>query len=58
MGDSTTASNGLNGREQRIAHCAYLRAAERGFVPGYELDDWLAAERQLQAEGEIDLANR
>lgn len=43
-------------REQRIAVCAYLRAANRGFAPGHELEDWLAAERELQARGEIDTA--
>ncbi len=26
-----------------IAHAAYLRAEKRGFAPGKELDDWLAA---------------
>ena len=29
-----------------IALAAYLKAEERGFVPGYELDDWLAAEAE------------
>src|ERR1044071_9844671 len=38
-------------REQRIAVCAYLRAVERGFTPGHELEDWLAAERELEARG-------
>jgi hypothetical protein len=38
-------------REQRIAHIAYLRAAERGFEPGHELDDWLAAEREIEGHG-------
>jgi hypothetical protein len=39
-------------REQRwllIAERAYLRAAERGFAAGHELDDWLAAEREVNA---------
>ena len=30
-----------------IAERAYLRAERRGFVPGFELDDWLAAEREV-----------
>jgi hypothetical protein len=33
-----------------VAECAYYKALTRGFVPGYELDDWLAAEREVQAE--------
>ena len=31
-------------RSHMIAECAYYIAAERGFAPGSELDDWLAAE--------------
>lgn len=33
-------------RRQRIAARAYLRAERRGFSPGQELDDWLAAESE------------
>jgi hypothetical protein len=33
-------------RRRRIAERAYRRAAERGFAPGRELDDWLAAEAE------------
>ena len=33
-------------REDRIAVAAYLRAARRGFAPGAELEDWLAAEKE------------
>jgi Protein of unknown function (DUF2934) len=43
-------------RQQRIAMGAYLRAVERGFEPGHELEDWLAAERELEARGEIATA--
>jgi hypothetical protein len=32
----------------RIAEVAYYRAQQRGFSPGYELDDWLAAEAQIR----------
>ncbi len=35
-------------QRQRIADAAYYRAKDRGFEPGYELDDWLAAERQIE----------
>jgi hypothetical protein len=30
-----------------IAERAYHKAEQRGFVPGYELDDWLAAEQEV-----------
>jgi len=29
-----------------IAEVAYLKAESRGFIPGYELDDWLEAEQE------------
>lgn len=32
-----------------IAEAAYLRAAQRGFVPGGDVDDWLAAEQEVRA---------
>lgn len=38
-------------RDQRhamIAQHAYYLAAERGFEPGHELDDWLTAERNVE----------
>jgi hypothetical protein len=36
-----------NARHTLIAEAAYHRAARRGFEPGAELDDWLAAEREV-----------
>lgn len=30
-----------------IAECAYFRAVGRGFAPGHETDDWLAAEAEI-----------
>jgi hypothetical protein len=36
-------------REELIAEAAYLRAASRGFEPGHELEDWLAAEKMVDA---------
>lgn len=36
-------------QRRRVATAAYFRAERRGFVPGYELEDWLTAERQLAA---------
>ena len=33
----------------RIAQRAYEIAERRGFSPGHELDDWLEAEREVEA---------
>lgn len=30
-----------------VAERAYFKAERRGFAPGYELEDWLAAEREV-----------
>ena len=37
-------------REARIAEAAYWRAERRGFGAGQELDDWLAAEKEVDEE--------
>jgi len=34
-------------RHALISRLAYLKAESRGFVPGHELEDWLAAEREF-----------
>jgi hypothetical protein len=34
-------------RGAAIAKSAYLHAARRGFAPGHELEDWLAAENEV-----------
>ncbi len=36
-------------RHQLIALAAYFRAEARGFAPGRELEDWLAAEQEIAA---------
>lgn len=36
-------------RNQKIAINAYYKAKDRGFVPGFELQDWLEAEREVDA---------
>jgi hypothetical protein len=36
-------------RRAMIAEAAYLRAERRGFDPGYETEDWLAAEEEVDA---------
>jgi Protein of unknown function (DUF2934) len=34
-------------RFHEVAEAAYFRAEHRGFLPGYELEDWLDAEAEL-----------
>jgi Protein of unknown function (DUF2934) len=34
-------------RRQMIADAAYRRAQQRGFTPGREVEDWLAAEAEV-----------
>lgn len=36
-------------RHDIIAQAAYFRAQRRDFEPGHELDDWLAAEAEVDA---------
>ena len=36
-------------RRTMISEAAYLRAELRGFTSGYELEDWLLAEREVDA---------
>jgi DnaK suppressor protein len=42
------------GRERQVAEAAYYRAERRGFEPGCELDDWLAAEAEIDGGGSAD----
>jgi hypothetical protein len=43
--DEATAAQ----RAERIAKRAYEIAEQRGFAPGAEMEDWLAAEREIDA---------
>jgi Protein of unknown function (DUF2934) len=36
-------------RYRRICELAYRRAEQRGFAPGSEVEDWLEAEREVDA---------
>jgi hypothetical protein len=37
-------------REAKISEAAFFKAAARAFAPGHEWDDWLAAEKEVDAE--------
>ncbi len=43
------AATSAEERYRAIAHAAYLRAERRGFAPGHEVEDWLAAEAEFDA---------
>jgi hypothetical protein len=36
-------------RRKLVEYQAYLLYLERGAEPGFEIDDWLAAEREIDA---------
>ena len=40
----------LEQREALIAKAAFFRAEKRGFAPGHEVEDWLAAEAEVNAK--------
>jgi hypothetical protein len=50
LGQAPVAESASEARQRRIARAAYLRAQARGFAPGEELQDWLQAERECDAE--------
>ncbi len=35
-------------RNEMVEQAAYYRAESRGFEPGHEMEDWLAAERDIE----------
>lgn len=50
---ASAASKGItvseDARRAMVAQAAYLRAERRGFAPGGEVEDWLAAEAEVDA---------
>ena len=49
MLQQTTRLSPDDDHEERVRVVAYFRAERRGFVRGYELADWLAAEAEVSA---------
>ena len=49
--NAEAADNSALSREERIRLIAYLLAESRGFDSGNEMDDWLAAEREVDGTG-------
>lgn len=48
-GSFTGVFDGPPKHADRIATRAYELASQRGFDPGHELEDWLQAEREIEA---------
>lgn len=48
-GASTGITVSADARRAMIAQAAYLRAERRGFAPGGEVEDWVAAETEVDA---------
>jgi hypothetical protein len=48
-GERAPASRRSDDRHATIARAAYFRSQSRGFQPGFELEDWLAAEAEVDA---------
>lgn len=44
---SPTGLSAADTRQAWIRMAAYFRAAQRGFAPGREVEDWLEAEREI-----------
>lgn len=42
-------------RHEQIAQAAYFRAERRGFEPGHELEDWLAAESEVDTAATLGM---
>jgi hypothetical protein len=45
-------------RRKRISEAAYYRSERRGFASNQEVEDWLGAERELDAQNEPVPASR
>jgi hypothetical protein len=43
------AAAGDADRQTMVAMAAYFRAQKRGFAPGYEIEDWIAAEAEVRS---------
>lgn len=54
-GGPCPASDSSEEREKLIREWAYFRAQRRGFTPGHEIEDWLAAERELERASQSSL---
>lgn len=54
LDDNEKISEALRGEVERLAYSKYC---DRGYEPGHEVDDWLAAEQELLAKHETPPRN-
>jgi hypothetical protein len=47
---AASAAPSVTQREEMVRTAAYFRAERRGFAPGYEWEDWLAAEDEVSTQ--------
>lgn len=47
LGPQVSRPRSAKEREDLIQRAAYYKALQRNFAPGHELEDWLAAEREV-----------
>ena len=52
LGITWRGAYSLEQREAMIRDAAYYHYAKRGYAPGHELDDWLAAEAEIERRTE------
>jgi len=45
-----SSSIDLDEFREMVAVNAYYRAGKRGFKPGYEMDDWFEAEKDIKSQ--------
>ena len=50
MIDNNTQGIDADKLHRMIAERAYFKAEKRGFATGHEIDDWLAAEQELNKQ--------
>ena len=48
FGTQARADLSPEGLRKLIAEAAYYRAKQRGFAPGYEVEDWVQAEAEVK----------
>lgn len=51
--ESEATQAAMEDRRQWVEERAYYKAEQRGFAPGMELQDWLEAEDEFDAEGAL-----
>lgn len=47
FGIESNQESSVEDRNSRVAICAYYKAEARGFELGHEIEDWLAAEAEV-----------